>query len=135
MVGYGEPLIDWRSNYMYIRQRDQLHVVSGDPNVQPCRIKDQGLPGLQNSLSSAQQSETTNLQFGRWGELFAQLASPQFWEYQASQRQWTVEHPQGEVHSENTVQNETQLDTGASKAKMTSQKQTSCRWVAGCVVW
>ena len=87
------PLIDWRSNCIYIRQGDQLHIVSGDPNVQPCRIKDRGLPGLQNSLSSKQQSETTDLQFGRWGELFAQLASPQFWEYQASQRQWTNEQP------------------------------------------
>ena len=70
------PLIDWRSNCMYIRQGDQLYVVSGDPNVQPCRIKDQGLPSLRNSLSSTQQFETTDLQFGRWGELFAQLASP-----------------------------------------------------------
>ena len=34
------PLIDWRSNRMYIRQGDQLHIVSGDPNVQPCGIKD-----------------------------------------------------------------------------------------------
>ena len=95
------PLIDWRSNCMYIRQGDQLHVVSGDPNVHPCGIKDRGLPGLRDSLSSTQQSETTDLQFGRWGELFAQLASPQFWEYQASQRQWTNEQPQGEVQSEN----------------------------------
>ena len=129
------PSIDWRNNCMYIRQGDQLRVVSGGPNVQPCGIKDRGLPGLQNSLSSAQQSETTDLQFGRWGELFAQLASPQFWEYQASQRQWTVEQPQGEVHSENPIQNEIQLDTGASKAKMTSQKQTRGKRVAGRVVW
>ena len=128
------PLIDWRSNCMYIKQGDQLHVVSGDPNVQPCGIKDQGLPGLRNSLSSNQKSETTDLQFGRWGELFAQLASPQFWEYQARQRQWTTEQPQGEVQSENPEQNETQLDTGASKAKTTSQKQTRCRRVAGRVV-
>ena len=128
------PLIDWRSNCMYIRQGDQLHIVSGDPNVQPCGIKDRGLPGLRNSLSSTEKSETTDLQFGRWGELFAQLASPQFWEYQASQRQWTDAQPQGEVHSEDPVQNETQLDTGASKAKMTSQKQTRCIRVAGRVV-
>ena len=40
------PLIDWRSNRMYIRQGDQLHIVSGDPNVQPCGIKDRGLNGL-----------------------------------------------------------------------------------------
>ena len=58
------PLIDWRSNCMYIRQGDQLHVVLSDPNVQPCGIKDRGLPGLRNSLSSTQTSETTDLQFG-----------------------------------------------------------------------
>ena len=81
-----------------------------------------------------QRSETTDLQFGRWGELFEQLASPQFWEYQASQRQWTVEQPQGEVQSENPSQNEIQLDTGASKAKETSQRQTRYRRVAGRVV-
>ena len=109
--------------------------MSGDPNVQPCGIKDHGLPGLRNSLSSKQQSETTDIQFGQWGELFAQLASPQFWQYQASQRQWTDSQPQGEVHSENPEQNETQLDTGASKAKMTLQKQTRCRRVAGRVIW
>ena len=40
------PLIYWRNNCMYIRQGDQLHVVLGDPNVQPCGIKDQGLSGL-----------------------------------------------------------------------------------------
>ena len=34
------PLIDWRSNCIYIRQGDQLHVVSSAPNVQPYR--DQG---------------------------------------------------------------------------------------------
>ena len=27
------PLIDWRSNRMYIREGDQLHIVSRDPNV------------------------------------------------------------------------------------------------------
>ena len=55
------PLIDWSSNCMYIRQGDQLHIVSSDPNVQPCGIKDRGLPGLRNSLSSTEKSETTDL--------------------------------------------------------------------------
>ena len=40
------PLIEWRHNRLYIKQGDQLHILSGDPNVQPCGIKDQGLPGL-----------------------------------------------------------------------------------------
>ena len=130
------PLIDWRSNRMYIRQGDQLHIVSGDPNVQPCGIKDRGLNGLQDNFSLLHKSANTDLQFGRWGDLFAQLASPQFWEYQASQRQWTqssprkVEQPQGEVQAENPV-NESKLDTGALKAKTI---QTKCRKVAGRLV-
>ena len=100
------PLIDWRSNAMYIRQGDQLHIVSGDPNVQACGIKDRGLNGLQDDFSLLHSAASTNLQFGRWGDLFAQLASPKFWEYQSSQQQRTsssprkVEQPQGEVQTE-----------------------------------
>ena len=30
------PLIEWRQNTMYVKQGDQLHILSGDPNVQPC---------------------------------------------------------------------------------------------------
>ena len=58
------PLIDWRNNRMYIRQGDQLHIVSSDPNVQPCGIKDQGLNGLQHSFSLLHSSASTDLQFG-----------------------------------------------------------------------
>ena len=78
------PLIEWRQNTIYIKQGDQLHILSGDPNVQPCGIKDQGLTGLQDNFSRLHDTATTDLQFGKWGELFAQLASPQFWEYKAS---------------------------------------------------
>ena len=35
------PLIDWRQNAFYIKQGDQLHILLGDPNVQPCGIKKQ----------------------------------------------------------------------------------------------
>ena len=45
------PLIEWRQNTVYIKQGDQLHILSGDPNVQPCGIKDQGLTGLQDNFS------------------------------------------------------------------------------------
>ena len=76
------PLIEWRQNTIYIKQGDQLHILSGDPNVQPCGIKDQGLTGLRDNFSRLHDTATTDLQFGKWGELFAQLASPQFWEYE-----------------------------------------------------
>ena len=36
------PLIEWRHNRIYIKQGDQLHILSGDPNVQPCGIKEIG---------------------------------------------------------------------------------------------
>ena len=53
------------------------------------------------------------------GDLFAQLASPQFWEYQASQRQWTQEQPQGKVRGKELAKNEELLNTRALKAKKT----------------
>ena len=65
------PLIEWRQNTIYIKQRDQLHILSGDPNVQPCGIKDQGLTGLQDNFSRLHDTATTDLNFGKWGELFA----------------------------------------------------------------
>ena len=127
-------LIDWHSNRMYIRQGDQLHIVLGDPNVQPCGIKDRGLNGLQDNFSLLHKSANTDLQFGRWGALFAQLASPQFWEYQASHRQWTqsssrkVEQPQGEVQAENSA-NESKIDTGPSRPRQYRPDARRCRSV------
>ena len=48
--------------------------------MQPCGIKDQGLTSLQDNFSRLHDTAITDLNFGKWGELFAQLASPQFWE-------------------------------------------------------
>ena len=45
------PLIDWRQNRLYIKQGDQLHILLGDPNVQPYMIKDKGLTGLKDNFS------------------------------------------------------------------------------------
>ena len=59
------PLIDWKQNRLYIKQGDQLHILSGDPNVQPCGIKDQGLPGLWDNFSQLQDAVTTDLTFGK----------------------------------------------------------------------
>ena len=70
------PLIDWCNNTMYIRQGDQIHIVLGDPNVQPCRIRDRGLNGLKDNVSLLQRLVAIDLQFRRWGALFEHLESP-----------------------------------------------------------
>ena len=44
---------------------------------------------MQDNFSRLHDTETTDLNFGKWGELFEQLASPQFWEYKANTQQWT----------------------------------------------
>ena len=110
------PLIDWRSNTVYLRVGEKLYKVQGQDSrtVKPSGIKDRGLSGLQNSFSVLQQGNSTNLAFGQWGELYSKLASPQFWEYCATSSTWkstkagttppvavssagSPSHPQGEV--------------------------------------
>ena len=119
------PLIDWCGNRLFIKQGEQLHILSGDPNVQPCGIKDRGLTGLQENFSQLHDAASTDLQFGKWGELFEHLASPKFWEYKPSANQWTSRspgtggQPQGEVAAATPVEN-LQLDTGALKANQNS---------------
>ena len=73
------PLIDWRSNTVYLRVGEKLYKVQGQDSskVQPSGIKDKGLSGLQNSFSVLQQGNSTDLSFGQWGELYSKLASPQ----------------------------------------------------------
>ena len=46
------PLIDWRSNTVYLQMGDKLQKVQGQDssNVQPSGIKDQGLSSLQDSF-------------------------------------------------------------------------------------
>ena len=68
---------------VYIQFGDQLHRVSGIPaeEVKPCRIKDRGLVGLKDNFFQLHQESDTCLSIGKWGEEYAQLASPTFWEY------------------------------------------------------
>ena len=85
------PLVDWRSNTVYIRSGDQLHRVSGIPaaEVKPCGIVDRGLNGLQDNFSQLQKESSTSLQIGKWGEMYQHLASPTFWEYKTTAKEWT----------------------------------------------
>ena len=99
------PLVDWRSNTVYIQSGDQLQRVSGisAEEVKPCGIVDRGLAGLQDNFSQLHNESDTCLQFGKWGETYAQLASPTFWEYKTTANDWTpgptgtLAQPQGEV--------------------------------------
>ena len=100
------PLVDWRSNTVYIRSGGQLHRVSGIPvaEVKPCGIVDRGLNRLQDNFSQFQQEGSTSFQFGKWGELYTQLASPTFWEYKTTAKEWSpgptrpLDKTQGEVN-------------------------------------
>ena len=66
------PLVDWRTNTVYIRSGDQLHRVSGIPaeEVKPCGIVDRGLNGLKDNFTQLQKESSASLQFGQWGELY-----------------------------------------------------------------
>ena len=52
-----------------------------------------------------QKESSASLQFGQWGEVYKQLASPTFWESQTTAQEWssgptrTLDQPQGEVVS------------------------------------
>ena len=97
--------MDWRNNTVYIQFGDQLHCVAGIPveKVKPCGIKDRGLAGLKDNFSQLHQESDTCLTIGKWSEVYAQLASPTFWEYQPSVAKWTpgptrmLAQPQGKV--------------------------------------
>ena len=80
------PLIDWRSNTVYLRVGDKLHKVQGhgSSEAQPSGIKDKGLSGLRDAFGLWKKGASTDLVFGKWGEAYSKLASPQFWEYCAA---------------------------------------------------
>ena len=134
------PLVDWRNNTVYIRSGDQLHRVSGIPaeEVKPCGIVDRGLSGLQDNFSQLHQEGATSLQIGKWGEIYQQLASPTFWEYKTTAKDWTpgptrpLAQPQGEVQPlvpntpanfSNSLTSEAAiLKTGPSTSKQQTKK-------------
>ena len=95
------PLINWRSNTVYLRVGDKLQKVQGQDTsaVQPSGIKDKGLSGLRDSFSVLQQGSSTTLSFGKWGELYSRLASPQFWEYCAAKAEWTSTESESKIRT------------------------------------
>ena len=53
------PLVDWRSNSLVLRNGNSLEVVQGvgTQNVKSCNIIDRGLPGLQHVFTSLNDSD------------------------------------------------------------------------------
>ena len=77
------PLIDWHTNSLVLRCGDKLEIVQGIRRVDmtPCKIIDRGLTGLQCTFESLRQSST-------WGDAYARLRSPMFWEPADSANSW-----------------------------------------------
>ena len=102
------PLVDWRSNTVYIRSGDQLHRVSGIPaeEVKPCGIVDRGLNGLQDNFTQLQKESSASLQFGKWGDMYTSSWLLQhFGSIRPLPQEWSpgptrpLDKPQGEVVS------------------------------------
>ena len=89
------PLVDWRSNTVYLRNGSQLEPIQGirEKSGTHCQIVDRGLSGLQHyfrDLRKGDQSPTTDLE----GQL-ALLQTPKFWSYEASTKQWVHQSSAG----------------------------------------
>jgi len=88
------PLVDWRSNTVFLRHGSQLEPVQGirEKSGTHCQIVDKGLNGLQcyfRDLRRDVGSPTTDL-----GHQLAVLSSPQFWQYDSLAQEW-VRQPAG----------------------------------------
>ena len=83
------PLVDWRTNSLVLRNGDSLEVVQGikTSEFKNCKIIDHGLTGLQHVFHSLDESVADLTQ--KWGDQYAQLCSPSFWEPKPSVNQWT----------------------------------------------
>ena len=106
------PLVDWRSNTMYLRNGSRLEPIGGIDldKGKHCTIVDKGLPGLQHCFGTLKAAESTPTD-ENWRSRLALLSSPQFWRYDSSAKEWvhdqdrhsgnsslgTVDAPQGGV--------------------------------------
>ena len=82
------PLVDWRTNSLVLRNGDKLEVIQGmKTREKHCKIVDRGLTGLQHTFQSLKES-VADPDF-KWGNQYAQLCSPSFWEPQPSVNEWT----------------------------------------------
>ena len=84
------PLIEWRTNSLVLRNGDKIEVVQGikTPKKQSCKIVDRGLTGLQHTFHSLKDESVTDPNF-KWGHQYAQLCSLLFWESQPMVTEWT----------------------------------------------
>ena len=99
------PLVDWRSNTMYLRNGSQLEPVRGVQveSGKVCHIVDKGLPGLQHCFGVLKGEESTPTDVD-WRTRLAALSKPSFWQYQSSETKWaSVQDPSPCTASPRTV--------------------------------
>ena len=82
------PMVDWRSNTVYLRNGSQLEPIQGirEKSGTHCQIVDKGLNGLQHyfrDLKHGERTPTTDLV-----AKVAILRSPTFWRYESSTKEW-----------------------------------------------
>ena len=85
------PLVDWGSNTMFLRNGSQLEPIKGIsvPSGTQCQIIDKGLPGLQQHFGVFRQgSDTPTMD---WRDKIGQLYSPKFWQYNTSAKAWAIQ--------------------------------------------
>ena len=83
------PLIDWKTNLLVLRNGNKLEVVTGlFSKTAQCRIQDRGLSGLQHTFNSLKEKSTDSSDDHRWGRQLAKLSSPDFWESTTSKNEW-----------------------------------------------
>ena len=82
------PLVDWRTNSLVLRNGDKLEVVQGikTSTGQSCQIVDHGLTGLQHVFHSLENSAAKPTE--KWSSQYAQLGSLSFWEPTPSVKKW-----------------------------------------------
>ena len=82
------PLVDWRSNTVYLRNGSQLEPVQGirEKSGTHCQIVDKGLNGLQHYFRDLKQGERTPT--ADLAGKVATLRSPSFWRYEPSTNEW-----------------------------------------------
>ena len=138
------PLVDWRSNIMYLRYGSQLEPIKGVmmKSGQCNQIVDKGLPGLQcyfGVLRNSSKFPTDD----KLGPRLAELYSPHFWQYNPSAKVWTnqqvhqtcessprtVDVPKGGVNDEKFFPEENSQPQDTSRCK-----RMKTRKIAGKVV-
>ena len=139
------PLVDWRSNRMFLRTGSQLEQVQGIQvkSGQHCQIVDKGLPGLQHYFGAFKHPSATPTDDRKLGDTLAKLSTPAFWSYVQSDTQWsvpedrrtdcssprTVDVPEGGVADKNFSPDTDPIPQGSPRERRTRAKNIAGRCV------